>query len=193
MGGNGAQKVFPTLQQSEAARSGDGPEQDLKKAAQARQSGMTVELGNQQLGETKPAKLKWTYQATNWEQWPVCRTGNKQSPVNLLRPFFGAFLKLKLNYKDQLWPIQENDGRVLKVQFKKGDGSTLGIGDKEFTPLEAVFHAPSEHKLEGKTFDMEMQVIHEDSAGNMAGLAVLMQVSDKLPKDNFYIKMFGHF
>jgi carbonic anhydrase len=195
--GNGAQKDFPTALQREAApRTSRNDVQDsVSSGTNAIAAGSLFEVdGQHQLGETKPDTLKWTYQSTNWDKWPVCRTGNKQSPVNLQRPFFGAFLKLKQNYKDQLWPVQENDGRVLKVHFKQGDGSTLGIGDKEFTPVEAVFHSPSEHKLDGKSFDMEMQVIHKDTAGNMAGLSVLMQVSNKIPKDNFYIKnVFGHF
>ena len=48
----------------------------------------------------------------------------------------------------------------------KDDGSALKIGDKEYKPVEAVFRSPSEHKLDGKTFDMEMQIMHKDSIGN---------------------------
>merc|ERR1712070_44095 len=96
-------------------------------------------------------------------------------------------------YKDQLRPIQENDGRVIKVAFKEGDGSTLGIGDKDFKPYEARFHAPSEHKLDGKQFDMEMQIMHKDTAGNQVGMSVFMQVSSNIPKTNFYVQNFGHF
>lgn len=170
-------------------------EKDVKQQEAREEGGELFKVQGNQLGETAPAKkLQWTYQSTNWENWPLCRTGNKQSPTNLARPFFGAFLKLKQKYKDQLWPVQENDGRVLKVHFKQGDGSVLGIGDKEYTPVEAHFHSPSEHKLDGKTFDMEMQVLHKDTAGNMMGLAVLMQTSTNIPKDNFYVKnVFGHF
>merc|ERR1711988_194219 len=41
---------------------------------------------------------------------------------------------------------------------------------------------------------MEMQLMHKDTVRNMVGLSVFMQVSDKIPKDNFYIKnVFSHF
>jgi carbonic anhydrase len=167
----------------------------------ASEAAIKAEQGNQgslftdsTLGEEAAEKLEYTYSDTNWEKWPQCRAGTKQSPIDLQRPFFGAYLKLKNMYKDQLWPVQENDGRVMRVKFKEGDGSILGIGDKLFTPYEAVFHAPSEHKLQGKTFDMEMQIMHKDSVGNMVGLSVFMEGSDKVPKDNFYVhNVFSHF
>lgn len=102
---------------------------------------------------------------TNWETFPTCSSGLKQSPVDLKRPYFGSFLKLELLYKDYEWPVQQNDGHVLKVPFKD-DGSALKIGDKEYRPVEAIFRSPSEHKLNGKAYDMEMQILHTDSVGN---------------------------
>lgn len=165
---------------------------------------VTDEAQEQQLGETEKEKAQsgaqspkapqFSYADTTWSKWPMCSSGIKQSPIDLQRPYFGSFFKLKMNYKDQLNPVQENDGLVLKIPFKVGDGSHLGIGDKKFTPVEAIFRAPSEHKLDGRSFDMEMQIMHTDAVGNQIGLSVLMMVSKNVPKDNFYIKnVFSHF
>jgi len=145
------------------------------------------------LGESAGAKkLQFTYTDTNWDKWDLCKSGLKQSPINLKRPYFGAFLKLQLKYKEQSWPTQMNDGMVLKVPFKQ-DGSVLQIGDKEYTPVEAIVRSPSEHKLDGKAYDMEMQVMHKDSLGNQIGISVLMEVTDKLPKEFYIENVFGHF
>ena len=62
---------------------------------------------------------------------------------------------------------QVNDGRTISVEFKQGDGSVLQIGDKEVFPTKLSFHSPSMHKLNGTYYDMEMQVMHKDSADNM--------------------------
>ena len=62
---------------------------------------------------------------------------------------------------------QINDGRVIKMLFKERDGSVLRIGQKEYAPVEAIFHSPSEHTMNGKRFDIEMQIRHKDSVGNM--------------------------
>lgn len=152
-----------------------------------------------QLGEASTSPLKYTYEDVQWEKWAMCSQGTKQSPIDLVRPYYGAFLKLKGKYVDQEWPTQENDGLVLKVPFKNtgvfGQGAgVLQIGDKEYQPVEAVIRAPSEHKLNGIGFDMEMQITHEDTIGNKIVMAILMQVSDQIPSDNFYISnVFGHF
>jgi len=161
--------------------------------AAAHATGMHVLGAGNDVGAAKDQAITWTYKNTNWEEWPMCRKGVHQSPVDMVRPFWGAFLKLQQRYQDQLWPTQVNDGRMISVEFKQGDGSVLQIGDKEVFPTKLSFHSPSMHKLNGTYYDMEMQVMHKDSADNMVGLAVLMQVSD-LPPENFYIKdVFSHF
>lgn len=170
----------------------------LRAATQRTAGGADAQGGDkrvEELGENSGApKLKYTYDDTNWNDYATCNTGIKQSPIDLVRPYFGAFLKLGMNYKDQEWPEQENDGLVIKVPFKQSDGSSLKIGDKGFTPVEAIFRSPSEHKLDGTSFDMEMQIMHKDTIGNQVALSILMQVSDDIPEDNFYIEnVFGHF
>lgn len=143
------------------------------------------------LGEGR-GPIEYSYSDTNWETFPTCSSGLKQSPVDLKRPYFGSFLKLELLYKDYEWPVQQNDGHVLKVPFKD-DGSALKIGDKEYRPVEAVFRSPSEHKLNGKAYDMEMQILHTDSVGNQIQLAVVMEVTENLPQEFYIENVFGHF
>jgi len=157
-------------------------------------SNMEMNNAGKDLGESNRAggAPEYSYGDTTWEKDPKCTSGLNQSPLDLKRPYFGAFMKLELKYKDYEWPIQQNDGLVLKVPFKD-DGSALKIGDKEYKPVEAVFRSPSEHKLNGKPYDMEMQILHTDSVGNQIQLAVVMEVTDKLPQEFYIENVFGHF
>jgi len=151
-------------------------------------------LIGENVGNQPAPENDWSYLNPNWEAWPVCKKGLRQSPIDLVRPYWGAFLKLDTDYQDQLWPVQVNDGRTIYVDFKEGDGSVLKIGAKELTPSRATFHVPSMHKLNGTSYDMEMQIIHKDTADNLVGLSVMMEVSDELPTDNFYFSnVMGHF
>lgn len=137
--------------------------------------------------------VRWTFLNTNWEEWPLCRKGVRQSPVDLVRPYWAAYLKLEPNYQDQLWPIQVNDGRTVYVDFDQNDESVLKVGDKEMTPVRASFHSPSMHKLNGTEYDMEMQILHKDSDGNQVGVAVMMQIAEPNPADFYVQNVIAHF
>ena len=39
-----------------------------------------------------------------------------------------------------------------------------------YTPAQLQFHAPSEHTINGKTLDLEMQIVHLNSAGAPAAV-----------------------
>jgi len=46
-----------------------------------------------------------------------------------------------------------------------------------FDMLQFHFHAPSEHTIDGKGFDLELHIVHKEHGGN--GLAVLGIVFDR--------------
>ena len=53
-------------------------------------------------------------------------------------------------------------------------GKTVTLDGGLYTAEEIVFHTPSEHQIDGKTYDMEMQVIHYGkSKGDIAKQIVL--------------------
>jgi len=60
---------------------------------------------------------------------------------------------------------------------------------------EIVFHAPSEHKLEGKTYDMEVQIIHYgQTKGDIAKQIVLSFLFEKTPGAmNPFLEDFNYF
>jgi carbonic anhydrase len=54
----------------------------------------------------------------------------------------------------------------LKLHFADGDEST-------FLPLQFHFHAPSEHTVDGQTYDLEMHIVHlypDNSLGAVIGV-----------------------
>lgn len=79
------------------------------------------------------------------------------------------FIKIKY-FKNAIRILHSNLGKVVTL-----DGSVY-IGE------EIVFHTPSEHKINGKTFDMEMQIIfYGQSKGDIAKQVILSFLFEKKP------------
>jgi len=49
------------------------------------------------------------------------------------------------------------------------------IGNEESEAIEYVFHAPSEHTIDGQTFPLELQILHKRPGGELLGIAVLFK------------------
>ena len=107
----------------------------------------------------------------------LCGTGKEQSPINLNTEGLKANDAMHitgLNYKDYssltfkqaaLTAQDVTDG-FLRIHFADGDDST-------FIPLQFHFHAPSEHTVDGKTYDLEMHMVHlypDGSLGAVIGI-----------------------
>ena len=115
-------------------------------------------------------------------QWGAARlrlrgvwTGTSQSPVNISRPVRGGGPSLKFKYRDNELVV-ENTGHVIEVPIPAEDGDTLKIGKSAYTLQQYHFHAPSEHTLNGRHYDLEAHLVHQDAAGQTAVVAVFMKI-----------------
>ena len=53
--------------------------------------------------------------------------------------------------------------------------SFIRVGNKQYELKQFHFHKPSEEKINGKTYDMVVHLVHADQEGNLAVVAVLLQ------------------
>jgi carbonic anhydrase len=140
---------------------------------------------------SKKCNEGWNYlnQGKDWEC--ICSEGFEQSPIDLpsessvvtspVAPLF--------EYEEVLAksPLTSLDGQVkseeyIKIKyfanslriFHPNLGKIVTLDGTVYIAEEIVFHTPSEHTIEGKRFDMEMQIIHYgQSRGDIAKQAVL--------------------
>jgi len=63
---------------------------------------------------------------------------------------------LKIEFKDDL-DIKENE---------KNFGTIHDVDGTVYAATEIRIHTPGEHTVAGKTYDMEIQIIHESIEGN---------------------------
>ncbi|MBF0515602.1 MAG: carbonic anhydrase family protein [Nitrospirae bacterium] len=147
--------------------------------------------------EEKPAgaakdehKAHWSYEGdTGPDKWGdmsaeqgVCKTGKAQSPVDIkTTKQANKKTAYKVSYKASPLKII-NNGHTIQVNYEPG--STITIDGKTYQLLQFHFHDPSEHTVLGKSYPMELHLVHKNDKGELAVLGVFM----KEGKENATIK-----
>jgi len=110
----------------------------------------------------------------NWAklspEYSAC-AGKNQSPINLTG-FIEAKLKpIVFDYKGGSAEIL-NNGHT--VQINALPASSISIDGIQFELTQFHFHAPSENLINGKSFPLEVHLVHADKDGNLTVVAVMV-------------------
>ncbi len=101
----------------------------------------------------------------------VCSVGSQQSPIDI-----GGTVKAQLPALKTAWAKNAdtivNNGHTIQLNFELG--STLTVGKDSYTLLQFHFHHPSEHRIGGKSYAMEVHFVHRNFAGNLAVVGALI-------------------
>jgi len=125
-------------------------------------------------------KAHWSYEgATGPAHWgeleptsAVCKQGGAQSPIDLANPLrVPALSGLQLNYNPSKLKIT-NNGHTIQVNYDKG--SFAVVDGKRYDLLQFHFHTPSEHTVDGKSFPLELHLVHQASDKNLAVIGVML-------------------
>lgn len=119
----------------------------------------------------------WSYRGEkgpdNWGSlspaFTLCEDGRAQSPIDLVPLHQSRLPPLRFHYRTTPLKIR-NDGFTIRMDFTPG--SYLHIGARQYQLKELGFRTPSEHTVDGRHADMEIQLLHLDSAGNTVMLAI---------------------
>ena len=128
----------------------------------------------------------WNYEQSgnNWEC--TCREGKEQSPVDLPAREQASASQVKPIFQYQEIPSKENltfelENNTLKIKHKSF-GKIVTMEGGVYVAKEIVFHTPSEHRIKGKQYDMEMQIIHTgETKGDIAKHVILSFLFEKNP------------
>jgi carbonic anhydrase len=119
--------------------------------------------------EGKDGPKKW---ATLDPAYSECKVGHHQSPIDIRHTEKADLPPIQFDYAPSPLTIVDN-GHTVMVKYEPG--SFLTVGDHRYELTQFHFHHPSEEHINGKVFDMEIHLVHEDASGNMAVVAVLMK------------------
>ncbi len=130
----------------------------------------------------------WGYEAQSAAQWskikPEYRAceGLNQSPINIDQTIAAELPALKFNYSSKAETIINNN-RTVQVNFH--EGSSLALDQQSFQLKQFHLHSPSENTIHGKSYAMEMHLVHANAQGELAVVAVMFdqgQENKKLKK-----------
>jgi carbonic anhydrase len=123
---------------------------------------------------------EWSYEGAdgpaNWgdlkPEYVTCKVGKEQSPIDIVNPKQSALPVIRFDYKSVPLKIV-NNGHTIQVNY--APGSSITVGDDRYQLVQFHFHRPSEERINGKSFEMVIHLVHADSDGKLAVIAVLLQ------------------
>jgi carbonic anhydrase len=107
------------------------------------------------------------------KDYAVCAVGHAQSPIDIetAKVRKQNLAPLVFDYKPGALHII-NNGHSIQVNVPAG--STLTVGGDRYSLVQFHFHHPSEELVNGKRSAMVAHLVHRDSQGHLAVVAVLL-------------------
>lgn len=129
----------------------------------------------------KPKAAEWGYMGeigpAHWgdlsPDYILAKTGRQQSPINISNAVAADLPAINFNYNAAQINLVYNGHTI---EEKISQESTINVDGKEYELLQFHFHAPSEHKLNGRHTDMEMHLVHKSDDGALAVVSMMINV-----------------
>ncbi len=133
--------------------------------------------------------LPWGYEGgTGPEHWGgiekdhekhlMCREGVRQSPINI--DHVPGFKLAKLNYHYAKTPINLiNNSHTILLKYQSG--SFVEWDEEKFELIQIHFHHPSEHRVNGKAYPMEIHLVHKTPEHDYIVIAIFAQTGKYNP------------
>lgn len=118
-------------------------------------------------GETGPA---------NWGKinraWTKCGNGERQSPIDIRDGMKVELEQITFDYKPSSFTVTDT-GHTIQVDV--AGGNYIHVLNRQYELLQFHFHRPGEERLNGKSFEMVVHMVHRDAEGKKAVMAVLLE------------------
>ena len=133
-------------------------------------------------------KTQWGYSGdkgpSNWgeldKKYAMCIEGKHQSPINITDSVASDLNPLIFN-KGASATTFINNGHTVQANIAKGN--SLNVDGSTYNLLQYHFHTPSENAIDGKSYPMEMHLVHANEDGNLAVVGVMFEVAKKRNKE----------
>ena len=105
-------------------------------------------------------------------EFSQCAAGQRQSPIDIRSGPALDLAPVGFDYRAGGFSVMD-DGHT--VQVKVAPGSAIEIDGRRYALQQFHFHRPSEERVDGRRFEMGVHLVHQDEAGRLAVVAVLLE------------------
>ena len=124
--------------------------------------------------------LHWSYEgATGPQAWArlspefaKCGNGQRQSPIDIRDGMKVELDPIAFEYKPSSFRVIDNGHAI---QANVTGWNSMRVMGRRFRLVQFHFHSPSEELIDGRQFDMVVHLVHQDSEGRLAVVAVLVE------------------
>ncbi|KAJ9184850.1 hypothetical protein P3X46_004536 [Hevea brasiliensis] len=106
--------------------------------------------------------------------WTACGNGRKQSPIDLRLQdveFLPTLGDLQIQYEPAAATIK-SQGHDIEVSWKGNAGNIIIHGD-HYNLIQCHWHIPTEHAINGRRYNLELHIVHQNSHGAFAVIGIL--------------------
>jgi len=127
----------------------------------------------------------WSYAGEDGpQQWGdlsadylMCSKGRNQSPIDLSGAVEADLQALVLDYPNRGLVGEINNGHTIQENLNPGNFAI--IRGQRYEAKQFHFHSPSEHRVDGKSFPLEVHIVHANPENHLAVVGILFDEGDE--------------
>lgn len=124
----------------------------------------------------------WSYEGedapAHWSElddaFKTCQTGMNQSPINIDATYNAHLSPLQTHYVEGPATLT-NNGHTIQASERAETADSIQLDNQSWQLQQFHFHAPSENTIHGKSYAMEMHLVHKNANGEIVVVAVMFE------------------
>ncbi|MEA1916070.1 MAG: carbonic anhydrase family protein [Campylobacterota bacterium] len=104
------------------------------------------------------------------DEYKLCANGQNQSPINITSSLHANLKPIKFHYTTSPNEIL-NNGHTVQINIDKG--SYIEVDGEKYELLQYHFHTPSENNIHGKSYPLELHLVHASKDNHLAVVGVM--------------------
>ncbi len=100
-----------------------------------------------------------------------CASGTRQSPIDIRGGIAVDLEPVHFDYQASPFRVIDN-GHTVQVNI---DGNNaISVAGRRYTLVQFHFHRPAEERIDGRSFEMSLHLVHKDAEGRLAVIGLLL-------------------
>ena len=105
-------------------------------------------------------------------EYSLCANGQRQSPIDIREGISLDLEPVRFDYQPSAFAVIDTGHTV---QVNMAPGNAIEVNGRRWALQQFHFHRPSEERIDGRQFEMDVHLVHRDAEGRTAVVAVLLE------------------